>query len=544
MATAVAQKETARSHIKRFEQLRTNRSTWEDTWQQTLDHVVPRKADITRFQTPGSQRGTELFDGTAEHSNEVLAGALHSMLTNPSSQWFELTTGDSSLDSEDDVREFLDESAKRMHNVLNNSNFQTEVHEIYIDLGSIGTACLFMEEDAEKVIRFSARFMGEIYVSENRFGFIDTVYRHFKYTYRQAAQEWPDDADIAKKAKECPDEMVEILHCVYPRAEANYRKKNAGNMPWASEYIWKEKCRKLSEGGYRVFPYAVPRWTKVTGETYGRSPSMKALPDIKMLQEIMSTYLEALQKAVDPPMIADDDGVLMPLDTTPGGLNYKRAGSNAEVKPLGNGTEFPLAREELKELRERIRAHYYIDQLQLSQGPQMTATEVLQRTEEKMRLIGPVLGRQESEFLRPLIDRLFDIMWRKKLLPEAPAALRGKKIDVKYTSIVAKSQRVQEGQNMLRAFQLAGAFGQIDPSIYQNINGDEWLRFAFSLHGAPSRVLNKERDVKKKREEIAAAKAQEQKMMQLSQMSENARNMAPAVTAAATAAQNGERQAG
>lgn len=535
--------ETVVRHIKRYDQLKRQRSNWESSWQDVLDHVVPRKADITRFQSPGLLRGEELFDGTAEHSNEVLAGALHSMLTNPSAQWFELTTGDAKSDSEDDIREFLDESAKRMHNVLNNSNFQTEVHEIYIDLGSVGTACLFMEEDNDKVIRFSARFMGEIYIAENRYGFIDTVYRCYRYTHRQAAQEWPDNAKLKELADKKPDECVDILHCVYPRSERNYKKVNSGNMPWASEYIWVEERVRLSEGGYRVFPYAVPRWTKATGEVYGRSPSMKALPDIKMLQEIMSTYLEALQKAVDPPMIAPDDGVLLPLDTTPGGLNYKRAGMGDEIKPLMSGTEFPLAREELKELRERIRAHYYIDQLQLSQGPQMTATEVLQRTEEKMRLIGPVLGRQESEFLRPLIDRLFDIMYRRKLLPEVPAALRGKKIDVKYTSIVAKSQRVQEGQNMLRAFQLAGAFGQIDPSIWHNINGDEWLRFAFNLHGAPTRVLNKARDVKKRRDEESEAKAQQAKAMSMAQGAENMKNLAP-VLEAVSARENGTREAG
>lgn len=519
-----------RKHCRRYAQLKATRSNFESNWQESLDYGMPRKADITRFQVPGLKRGQTLFDTTAEDCVDKLSGALHSMLTNPVAPFFALTSGDDALDAEDDVREWLEDSAKRMHNVLVNSNFQTEVHETYVDLITIGTACLYMEEDKQNVIRFSARFMGEIYVSENAYGFIDTVYRHYKPKFSQAAEEFPDVPEFQKMAMERPDDRTEILHCVFPRKSTVYGKSDSTNMPWASEYVWVEKEKIISVGGYNIFPYAVPRWTKATGEDYGRSPLMKALPEVKMLNTMRETYIEALQLAARPPWIADDDGVLLPLDMTPDGMNYRRAGSDAKVEALQSRSDLVATAEAVKESRLIIRQCFYIDQLNLWQGgPQMTAAEVLQRTEESMRLIGPVLGRQHKEFLRPLVDRTFDIMWRRKMFLPPPTALSGKVIGVHYTSIIAKAQKVQEGQNLMRAMQMAAPIFQADPRTMQNVNGDEFVRFCFALYSSPAKVLNDRRVVASQRQQMEQAQKQAAAQDALNKGSETVKNLAPAM---------------
>lgn len=533
----------AAKHCKRFEQLVSERLTWDSLWQDTLDHCLTRKADVTRYQSPGQPRGVELLDSTGENCVEVLAGHLHTFLTNPMTTWFELTTGDVLVDEEDENRIWLAETAKQMHHVLNNSNFQTEIHEIYLDLTSVGTACLMMEEDDKTVIRFSAKFMGDVYVAEDRFGFIDTLYIKGKWTHRQAHQEWPDNAELKKLAEEKPDDKIEVIHCISPRSDRIYGKKDGKNMPFASTYIWRDKKVILSEGGYKTFPAAVPRWTKATGETYGRSPGMKALPDIKMIQEMMRTYMQAAQKSADPPLIVDDDGVLLPLDTNPGGLIYKRPGENSGVVPLKTGSEFQITYQTMQDTRQRIRECFYIDKLQLVQGPQQTATEVMQRSEENMRVLGPMAGRMNSEFLRPMIERIWDIMWKRKMISEPPAGLRGKKIDVQYSSVIAKAQRSQEANNLQRALAMAAPFAQVNPEILDNIDGDEVLRYGMNLYGVPARVIRDKRKVKQIRDGRAQARAEQAQAAQAAQAAQNAGAAAPMVKVLAGGG-NGEQEAG
>lgn len=534
---------SAKNHIDRLGQMKSLRSTWETHWQEVLDYVVPRKADVNRTRFPGDRRNLNLYDSSAEQSNELLAGALHSMLTNPTNLWFELTTGNQVLDNEDDVRTWLKETAEVMFNVMNNSNFQTEMHEVYIDLGSIGTACLSIEEDPEHIVRFASRFMGQIYVSENNLGRIDTVYREFKWKVRQAMQEW-GEVPALRRYKNSPEHEIEILHAVYPRMERDTAKKNPANMRFASDYVIVESAETISQSGYNTFPYAVPRWTKATGEAFGRSPGMKALPDIKMINEMMKTMIKAGQKSVDPPMMVPDDGFILPVDLTPSGINYYRAGSTDRIEPLKNDVRLDFGYQIMEDVRKRIRDAFYIDQLQLSQGPQMTATEVMQRTEEKMRLIGPVMGRQHSELLRPTIDRVFQICWAANKIPQPPEVLRGQKIDVQYTSTIAKAQRSQDAQNIMRALQVAQPFIQVNPTIMDNFDGDEALRWSASLYGVPPRIIRDKKTVQKIRADRAQAEAQAAQMQKEMMAAEAANKLAPVAEVVQDGANQNANQTG
>lgn len=230
------------------------------------------------------------------------------------------------------------------------------------------------------------------------------------------------------------------------------------------------------------------------------------------------TVLKGAQLAVSPPLQVADDGVVLPLDTTPNGLNYVRPGT-PDIKPFLNDTRIDFGFQVLTERRTRIREGFFIDQLQLSQGPQMTATEVLQRTEERMRLLGPMLGRQQSEMLRPLIDRVFAIMERKKLiqpLPEELVEMGIDDLDVQYSSTIARSQRVSDAQNITRAVELAAPFIQTNPSVLDNIDGDEALRVITRIFGVPQQIIRDRDQVEKTRADRrkATQKAQESAEMQ------------------------------
>lgn len=500
--------------IKRFEALKSKRVTWEGHWQELADFILPRKADIVTVRTPGEKRTHRLFDATAIEANELLASALHGMLTSPQAPWFELTLRDRELAADEAVKGWLENVAGRMTTTLNNSNFQTEIHEVYLDLGCFGTAALFIEEDEEALVRFSARPLSEIFIAQDRRGKVDTVFRKFPFTGRQAVQLWGEKAvgeRILKKFREAPDEEAQILHAVFPRADRLPGRSDGVNMPVASIYLDIEARHVIAEGGFEEMPYTVARWTKATGETFGRSPGMKGLADIKMLNEMCKTTLKAAQKVVDPPMLVADDGVMLPVRTTPASLNYARflADGSDPIRPLQTGGNLPIGLEMEEQRRKAIRSAFFVDQLQLVGGPQMTATEVLQRTEEKLRLLGPVLGRLHSELLRPLIDRVFAIMFRADELPPPPHALKGGDIDVEYVSPIAKAQRATRAQGLLRVFEVAAPLTAAQPEMLDNIDGDAVVRELWDLFSVPGGLLRERKAVSAIRQARGQAAAEE-----------------------------------
>jgi hypothetical protein len=524
-------KMTPKQCIARWQFLKGERSTWESHWRELADYILPNRNDINTTVTPGTKRNVTLLDNTAMQANELLAGALHGLLTNPNAQWFELTTGDEELDNSDNVRGWLQKVTTQLHNILNNSNFQTEVHQLYMDETCFGTAAMSIEEDEDMIVRFGSRHIKEVNVAENSKGVIDELYVNWDWNARQIVEEF-GEANVPQKILDAYEKSLDqkfcILQAIYPRNLVNYS-ISPKRMKYASQYILVSEQFELKESGFREFPYVVPRWTKASGETYGRSPGMNALPDAKTLNKMTETVLIGAQKTVDPPLQMPDDGFIMPIITKPGGFNYYRAGSTDRIEPVFNDARVDFGFEAMKERRTRIREAFYVDQLQLSTGPQMTATEVMQRTEERTRLLGPMLGRQQSEFLRPMIDRVWDICERRGLIKDIPEELRGKVIDVQYSSLIAKSQRVSEGQNILRTIQAVTPFLQLDPNVKDLINGDEALKLIARIYSFPQKALNDKATVEKMRSQRAEAQQAALDAQQKAQEAENANKLAPAI---------------
>lgn len=519
-------REKAKEYCKRFEKLRSDRLVWESHWQEIFDYIVPRKNTVTTKEVPGEKRGYELFDTTAIMSNQLLSGALHGMLTNPAVRFFELIMGDPTLDADEEVKAWLQEVGDRMFIVMSNSNFQTEIHEIYTDLGAIGTSCLYMGEHPEKIVHFGARAIKEIFIDENNLGLIDTVYRLFSWKPRQVVQEFGEDKlpqwVLEQYKKGCTDDW-EIIHVVQP---ADQDKQASKIFPYKSCYLLKDKGLILSEGGFKEFPYAVPRWTKTTGEKYGRGPGMDMLPDIKMVNKMMETTIQGAQKTVNPPLMVTDDGVVGRVRLTPGGLTVVRAGE-PPLRPLITDARIDFGYQAVEDVRKRIRAGFYVDQFMMAQGPQKTATEVMQITEQNAKLMGPVLGRQHFELLRPVVDRVFGIMLRRGLIPPAPQVIQGKSFDVRYSSLIARAQRMNEAQNLARAISIAAPLLQIDPAAADVINADESVKHVMDVYGIPAKLNRTRQEVQEKRKARAEAQVQAMKQQQEMHAAEMAGKVLP-----------------
>ena len=514
--------------LKRFDRLSAQRQNWETHWQEVADYMMPRKADVTKLRSKGDKRTELIFDSSPLQAVELLAASLHGMLTNPSTTWFSLKFKEDEMDNEDQAKEGLESATETMYAAFNKSNFQQEIFELYHDLITFGTAAMYIEEDEDDILKFSTRHINEIYIAENDKGRIDTVYRKFRLSVRAAVQQFGQG--LSQKidtihAKD-PYEEVEIVHAVYPRSDFNPKKQDKKNMPFESVYMEYSSGDELSVSGFREFPFVVPRYLKASHEIYGRSPAMTALPDVKMLNEMSKTTIKAAQKQVDPPLLVPDDGFLLPVRTVPGGLNFYRSGTRDRIEPLNIGANNPLGLNMEEQRRNAIREVFYVNQLMLQQGPQMTATEVIQRNEEKMRLLGPVLGRLQSELLKPMIDRCFAILLRNNQFAQAPEFLSGQDIEIEYVSPLAKAQKGTELTSITRAIEILGSLANVAP-VFDYINFDALVKHVADLVGVPQKVLKLQSQVNAEREQQAQLAEQQAQMQQMQQAAEAGGKIAP-----------------
>ena len=524
----MAKTDLTKNLLARFGKLKSQRANWENHWQEVADYMQPRKADVTKRRSRGDKRNELIFDSSPIQAVELLAASLHGMMTNPSTPWFSLRFKDSALEMEDEAKLWLEDATEVMYSAFNRSNFQQEIFELYHDLITFGTAAMHIQEDNEDVLKFSTRHINEIYIAEDDKGRIDTVYRKFTLSIRAAMQQFGKNVsrDVQTQSVKDPYNEIEILHVVYPRSDYNPKLKDTENMPFESVYIEMDSGNELSVSGFQEFPFVVPRYLKASHEIYGRSPAMTALPDVKMLNEMSKTTIKAAQKQVDPPLLVPDDGFLLPVRTVPGGLNFYRSGTRDRIEPLNIGANNPLGLNMEEQRRTAIRNVFYVDQLMLQQGPQMTATEVIQRNEEKMRLLGPVLGRLQSELLKPLIDRVFAILLRNNMLPQAPEFLSGRDIEIEYVSPLAKAQKSTELQSIMRAIEILGSLANVAP-VFDYVNFDNLVKHLADIVGVPQKILKSQNEVNAEREQAAAQAAEQQQMAQMQQVAQAGGDIAP-----------------
>ena len=501
--------------VKRVDRLHSERANYATFWQDVAKYTLPRKAYITRTRTPGEKYDYDVYDSTAMQANIVLAAGLHSYLTNPNSRWFSLRIQDEQVNENSEVKEWLSDTEKRMYNQLNTSNFNQQIHELYLDLGVFGVACMYEEEDEVEGIRFYSRDIAEIYLCENEKEKIDTVYRKFKLSARQAFDKWGEQAgEVVKNFmdKKDFDKSVEFIHCVKPRYERDVNKEDAKNMPFESTYIEVSKKHLIAQSGYRDFPYFTPRFNKNSGEVWGSSPAMVLYSDIKMLNEMVKVLIRSAQKQVDPPLVLPHDGYLLPIKYGPAALNFRLKGTaDDKIEPLATGANISIGLEIISQWQQIVKKGYFVDLFLLLSDParkDMTATEVMQRVEEKMLILAPVLGRLMNEFLDPLIHRTFNIMWRTgKLLPP-PEIIQTMPYQIEYISPLARAQKLDQMKSINSFIALTGQLAVAKPDVLDNINEDEIVTDIQELYGVNPKYVRDKEEVKQIRQARAEAQAQ------------------------------------
>lgn len=527
----------AQEIIRQHDQMVGERGTWENHWKEIAERILPRQDWFTiSNRTQGDKRTEKMFDATAALALERFAAAMESMLTPRTQHWHKLKVNDEYLAKDKQVQMYLEEVTNILFQVRYSpkANFASQAHEAYMSLGAFGTGCVFIDDIVGTGIRYKSIHLSEIYFAENHAGQIDKIHRKFEMTARQAAQKWGFD-NLPEKIKAMleknPEQPFEFIHCVRPNEERMYGRKDYRGMPYSSTYISMEGQQVMQDGGYQSFPYAVSRYVTSPKEVYGRSPAMLVLPDIKMINEMSKTVLRAAHKAVDPPLLLQEDGVLQAFNARPSALNFGGINERGEqtVKPLETGARVDIGLEMMEQRRKVINDAFLITLFQiLVDAPTMTATEAMLRAQEKGALLAPTMGRQQSEMLGPMIERELDILARAGVLPEMPQALieaQGE-VQIEYISPLNRAQRAEDGVAILRTLESVAGLAQFDPNVLMVFDSQKIARELADINGVPAKVLRSE-------EEIAAMQdqqAQEAEMAALLQAAPVVANSAKTLT--------------
>ena len=550
-------KGTVGAALKRYRKLEEDRSSWRAQWQEITDYLLPRRGRyLTESQgVKGRKRNNKIVDNSAGQALRTLAAGMMSGLTSPTRPWFRFQTRDDSLMDEEGVKAYLGEVEAVMRRILAGSNFYNSVSSLYTEMGAFGTGVLYRRKHPQQIVHYRTLTAGEYVIAENDYNQVDTLGREFSMTVSQIVEQFVFDEqtgnmDWDKCSKTVKnlwqqknyDQLISVIHMIQPRRqkERDMAMMDGVNRPYADLYF--EKGAKtsdgepmLQEGGHGRRPFFAVRWDVLGGDIYGYSPAMEQLGDIKQLQHEQRRKAQAIDKMVNPPMTAPVSLKGRPTTVIAGGTTY--------VDNMNGGAGFqpaylvqPRINEMLMDIQEvqgRIQRGFYADLFAMminSDRRQMTATEVIERHEEKLALLGPVLQRMNTELLDPLLEDLFIICEEEGLLPEAPEALAGTDIEIRYVSLLAQAQEASAASSMERTVAFAGNLAGISPDILDNLDLDEAVREYADILGGSPKLL---REVKA-RDEMRQARAeqQQQEMMaaQANQGADTARLLSEADT--------------
>lgn len=496
-------------HCTRYEQLKSGRGNFDTTFQEIAERVYPEHAHFQIERSPGEKLMSKVYDSTGIHANQLLSSGLFSLLTSPANPWFDLRTVNPQLMNSRSVKIYLENATRVMHHEINKAvaGFSTAMHESYLSYGAFGNLAVFVEENLdEDSLLFLSLPLYECYFVQNAKDRIDTLYRRYDRSVGQLAEKFGKEnlsVDTKKMVDDnALDKKVECYHLITPRATVNQLTGRPSDKPFTSAYMEVKGKHLIREGGYDEQPFMAARFYKSSHETYGRGPGFTTLPDVKMLMRVAQVTIRAAQKATDPPLLLPDQGFLKPIRTTPGGLNFYRKGrvntkNDIGLLPTGD-PGFGLDYSE--SLHKRIREAFFVDQLQLNEGPQMTATEVLQRTEEKLRLMGPLLGRIQTELLGPLIRRVHGLLLRHgNKMPMLPRELGSAPLRIVYTSPIARAQEQVQANGLVRALGILEPLFDRIPSSVDVIDSDEITRGVFDMFSVNPKFVRDQADVDAKR---------------------------------------------
>lgn len=516
-------------HFQRLDTLQRERANFDSQWEEAAARLIPaHRSSFTGrgldnvYGGQGAKKTEEMVDATASIANQRFGAVMESLGTPQSSFWHRLAPASKQLKNNRAVRLYFDELTELLfsYRYRPSANFVPQSQQVYTALGAYGNGTLYVDEPDDTLgLRYRYLHLGETFFAQNHAGIIDTLYRPFWLDARQAMQQFKTGLPeaITTAAQNANDsQKFEFLQCIYPNSDFHQGQLGTEGMRFHSKYITRVAEKVILQEGYYSFPAPTARYTQAPNEVYGRGPAQWVLPSIKLLNEEKKVTIKTGHRALDPVLLAHDDGAIDGFSLRNGALN--KGGVNADGKPLVHALvtgNFAIS-EKLMEMEKQIIFDAFLINLFqiLIDTPQMTATEVLERAREKGMLIAPTAGRFQAEFLGRLIERELDVLGRQGLLPPPPQILieAGGGYKIEYDSPMSRMMRAEKAAGYLRsrgiAVEMAAATG--DASILDHFNDDVAMPEIMDIYGSPTRWTRSEEQVAQRRASREEAAADQQ----------------------------------
>src|SRR3990172_12703598 len=510
---------------RRFDRLfnSVERRNAESIWLDLATYLLPVQATGTEGNmNPGAQKSPHLKNSTGVQAAFDLAATIHSTLTNPATKWSRYRFSDKTV-RDPDADHWLEDTTTRIHNAYVESNFSNEVSRAYSMYPTLGTMVLMHDEKPPgpsgefRGFVFKAWSLFEVACAESLYGFVDTIVFRFKLTARQAFQRWGKELPetITRAYVEDPEKEFEFYHGIFPRPDKDIKINTTGhaagkNRPYASVYIARKDQQIVEEDGYYEFPAYVVRWATSPGELYGYGPGHIAIHDVKTLNKVIEMTLKSYAYAIGPMILAEQKAVFSSLDRRPFSVSIVK--DISRIKTLESGARLDLANFEIEQLKNDIKHTFFLDKLFLpdrKETGEMTAYEIATRTQQLQQVIGPTLGRLDTEFLNPLSKRSFNMMLRGNALLPRPASLsEGGDINVEYVNALARAQKIEDVTALNQWTQDLTMLAQLNGEVVDNLNVDTAARIIAERRGVPLTAIQDEKVMQKIRQQRAQQQQQ------------------------------------
>lgn len=541
-----------KKYKSKVRQMEENRQDYLKRWKAIRDYQLPYigcfddTADTTDY---ARRRDTNIYHSVAWQANQSFAAGVMSGLTPPSRQWFRLIWSNDTMKNHPEAGELLDKRMNILQDVLLKSNFYNAIHSSYLEL-AFGQAPLAIFQDADTGVHFVPFTVGTYMMENGPDGIVDTFCTKYEMTARQLADKFGADRLPSSIRVELENGGVKTKHKLWWLVEPNrFHDRNKEvmdkyHMKYLSLY-WLEEGEKdfLDIGGFQEWPIPVARYLVTGNETYGKGPGWFAEGDSKGLQKLEKDDIIAVELGIKPPMAASATTAKQGINLTPG--SYTVVERNEPVTPLFNvNVNLQHLQEKILDLQDRIKRAYSADlfmMLERLEDKNMTAQEVLQRKQEQLQQLGPVVQRLQFEFLRKIIERVYNILDRAGILPqpedaELALALSNEEVTIEYISPLAQAQKMAGMTNIEQAIAFTGQLAQFDQSVLDKIDFAKTIDSYFDMVGAPASIKRTEEEYEaiqqQKAQAMAEAKQQEQ-MAQAVQMAAPAAQAAKNITEAA-----------
>lgn len=500
-----------------------DRRNTETLWQTVHDFFDNVGDDINTQYFPGTELTVQqLYDTNCLETADILGAGLMNHLTPPASRWFALRTSNPlQMEKKPILRYLRDVEAEVIH-TFNNSNFYDVKADFFKKSGVYGTVVLFQEEDFQDKVRFYVVPLKSMGIREDARGRVVEYYIEFEYTATQAVTRFGPDKvhpEVLKRHlhPSSQDEKHKYTLYIGPNWERNPQAMDSGNKMWISQWIDDEHRTEIKRGGFDEMPSMTFRFYRRSYMPWGFSPAMKALMDCRMLNAKAKTQLRAAMKSIDPPIAMPNDSFMLPENFNPRGKNFYQKGAitRDDIFPIGNYGNYAVGAEDIQYSIDRLRSQMFTDVFLAFQGitKDMNNPEIFERIAEKMTVLGPSVGRYNSQVLNPTIQRTIGLLERQGRLPDRPPELlEDPNYEIEFVSRLSLAQRNGELQSLQNALGLAGQMAQFDPNVLDRIDADKAVDAVWGITGAPVQMLRDDDEVSDIRDARAQAQAEQQRL--------------------------------